>query len=166
MEVAKLVEIPKALIQLRKILVQPTFNKKAVIPNRPIFWYADLGRIIQCLDQFLPGLNLTYTQTLERDEKCEPWLVTILMHVSGESLVSRYPLPVGVRPSELGSAITFGKRYSLCAMFGLFGEEDMDDLSPDTEITEKPPVAKKPVYDAQVEMRKKETEKQYQQKSG
>src|ERR1019366_341840 len=52
-------------------------------------------------------------------------LVYSLMHESGEERVGVWPLPTGT-PQQLGSAITYGRRYCLLAVTGVFpgGEDD------------------------------------------
>ena len=55
------------------------------------------------------------------------YLVTRLLHESGEYLDSRYPLPEDVtKPQAMGSAITYARRYMLAAMCGIAAEEDDD----------------------------------------
>lgn len=52
-----------------------------------------------------------------------------LMHTSGEQLAGYYPLPDPARygPQDLGKAITYARRYALCALVGLFpGGDDSD----------------------------------------
>lgn len=52
-------------------------------------------------------------------------LVCKLEHVSGETRESCWPLPHG-KPQELGSALTYGRRYTWSAMCGVAAEEDDD----------------------------------------
>lgn len=56
-------------------------------------------------------------------------LVYILRHESGEADEGQYPLPDPVRstPQQIGSAITYGRRYALCAVTGLAPAQDDDD---------------------------------------
>lgn len=50
-----------------------------------------------------------------------------LRHVSGESEDGFYPLPSGGTPQQVGSAITYARRYALCAVTGLAPGGDDDD---------------------------------------
>ncbi len=52
-----------------------------------------------------------------------------LLHVSGESIDGCYPLPDPERygPQDLGKAITYARRYALCAITGLAPGGDDDD---------------------------------------
>ena len=53
-------------------------------------------------------------------------LVTTLWHSSGQWISSEYPLPSSGRPQEIGSAITYARRYSLSAIVGNSADEDDD----------------------------------------
>jgi hypothetical protein len=52
-------------------------------------------------------------------------LVTTLRH--GEQwIASEYPLPVGATPQQLGSALTYARRYSLSSLACIAADEDDD----------------------------------------
>jgi hypothetical protein len=53
-------------------------------------------------------------------------LVTRLMHKSGEFIESSYPLPSGGKPQEMGSALTYARRYCYCAILGIAADSDDD----------------------------------------
>lgn len=59
-------------------------------------------------------------------------LQTVLMHDSGEQLVSELPLPLkfengrGNAMQQLGSALTYARRYGLLSIYGLAGDDDDD----------------------------------------
>ena len=53
-------------------------------------------------------------------------LHTMLLHTSGQRLCSDYPLPATARPQEMGSALTYARRYSLSALVGIAADEDDD----------------------------------------
>ena len=54
-------------------------------------------------------------------------VTTLLIHIpTGDMLQSMVALPGGVTAQELGSAITYARRYSLCALLSLEVEEDDD----------------------------------------
>ena len=71
-------------------------------------------------------------------------IVTKLMHISGQEEISEYPVPkvtknVTNEHQEVGKAITYARRYSLLAMYGLAGEDD------DAQSLTKTPPSKKGV---------------------
>lgn len=54
-------------------------------------------------------------------------VTTLLIHIpTGDLLQSQVALPDGLTSQELGSAITYARRYSLCALLALAVEEDDD----------------------------------------
>jgi hypothetical protein len=53
-------------------------------------------------------------------------LVTTILHESGERISGNMKLPENTSPQELGSWITYLRRYSLCAMLGIAADEDDD----------------------------------------
>jgi hypothetical protein len=88
-------------------------------------------------------LGLCHTQTFETIITEHGTVVTVLTttlkHVSGEEIHSRLPFPElvpnrGNIMQALGSAITYARRYSLLAIYGLAGDDDdADTLSPKPE---------------------------------
>lgn len=85
--------------------------------------YADLGSIIETIKKPLSDAKLSYVQMPFGTNK----LVTILMHESGEFFKSIVDMaPKGTSPQEVGSAITYYRRYSLSAILGIATEEDDD----------------------------------------
>jgi len=54
-------------------------------------------------------------------------LVTRLMHASGQYIESQYPLPTErMTPQDMGSYITYARRYAVCPILGIAGETDDD----------------------------------------
>ena len=73
------------------------------------------------------------------------------LHTSGETMVHPpFTLPCGRTPQEIGSAVTYARRYSLAALVGLAGSDDDDaqtaqraaretpELRPVTRVKPKP----------------------------
>lgn len=115
-----IVEISKALIAFHKEV--PAIEKKA---DNPFFKskYATGEEIIATVDPILVKHGLTFAQFPSDSHG----LVTILMHTSGEWMLSEYYMsPVKDDPQGVGSAITYQKRYALAAVLGLklVGEDD------------------------------------------
>jgi hypothetical protein len=50
-------------------------------------------------------------------------------HPSGEYVEGSYPLPGNVGSQSIGGAITYARRYALCAVLGLAPAEDDDDAA-------------------------------------
>lgn len=88
--------------------------------------YADLAEIRDTVNPVLTdnGLAVIQFTTFDLDGFA---LVTRLLHESGEYIDSTYPLPGNVdKPQQMGSAITYARRYMLAAMCGITAEEDDD----------------------------------------
>lgn len=86
--------------------------------------YADLAAVFNALKpSHENGLSVTQ-QTLFRDGAF--LLRTTLRHTSGQWIASEYPLPLNAKPQEIGSALTYARRYSLSALTGIVADEDDD----------------------------------------
>jgi hypothetical protein len=87
--------------------------------------YADLAAVIEAVRDPLAANGLSVTQTTEVREGGLV-LVTTLRHASGQWIASDYPLPTAAKPQELGSALTYARRYSLSALLCIAADEDDD----------------------------------------
>ena len=86
--------------------------------------YADLASVFEAIrDPFFEN-GLSVTQTIDVTQEGRMILSTVLMHTSGEYLKSSMILPNIVKPQEIGSAITYYRRYSLMCIAGLPSEDD------------------------------------------
>lgn len=93
--------------------------------------YADLGALAPAVLPALGRQGLSFS--------CKPTLldgqfvlVYTLRHESGEQDQGVYPLPSSGNPQAIGSAITYGKRYCLCAVTGVAPDEDDDGAAAST----------------------------------
>lgn len=88
--------------------------------------YADLTAVWEACRGPLSKNGLAIVQTTEFDAS-DVWLVTTLLHTSGESISGRYPLrPVKNDPQGYGSALTYARRYTIAALVGVVADEDDD----------------------------------------
>lgn len=87
--------------------------------------YADLADVSKAILPLLGdnGLAWITRPTLLDGVFC---LMYALVHVSGEKIEGVYPLPANGSPQMLGSAITYGRRYTLCAVTGVAADQDDD----------------------------------------
>lgn len=75
-------------------------------------------------------------------------LHTRLLHASGQWVESTYPLPVGVKATDMGGAITYARRYAAFALVGVAGtNEDDDGTAANAATPIKAPVKKAPMVD-------------------
>lgn len=87
--------------------------------------YADLTAVIDAVRKPLNDNGIAFTQMTENHGGAI-CLVTRFLHSSGQWMSGEYPLPANVSPQQLGSALTYAKRYSLAAMAGISSDEDDD----------------------------------------
>jgi hypothetical protein len=87
--------------------------------------YADLAEVSTLVLPLLgkQGLSFTSRPTLLDGRFV---LAYKLMHESGEFEAGEYPLPPGGSAQELGSAISYARRYALCSVVGVAAEDDDD----------------------------------------
>lgn len=87
--------------------------------------YADLADIFTAIRKPLQKHGLSVSQTFDNGDGCT-YLVTTLLHAEGGSLGGKMPVPWDGNPQQIGSAITYMRRYALCAILGIVAEEDDD----------------------------------------
>lgn len=101
--------------------------------------YTDLDTVISTLRPILAKHNIGFMQTLTTTGNGMSAMTTRLFNAAGEWLEDTTPLPgislaKGNAAQNLGAAITYMKRYTLCAMLGVSCDEDPDgkpDGNPD-----------------------------------
>ncbi|MBW4591155.1 ERF family protein [Aetokthonos hydrillicola Thurmond2011] len=117
-------ELIKALIKaksefsnIQKDRVNPHFKHK----------YATLDAVLDAVTPALGkhGLAVVQTTALESNKTV---LQTHLYHESGECITSIYPLPEIGDSQKFGAALTYARRYALCAILCVTADED-DDAS-------------------------------------
>jgi hypothetical protein len=102
-------------------------ESKAGVPFDFTYSYADLSDISAALLPLLGSVGLSFSA---RPTLLDGAFVLSysLLHSSGEHLDGVYPLPSPDRasPQQIGAAVTYSRRYSLCSITGLAAEEDTD----------------------------------------
>lgn len=122
MESEQTAELATALAKAQAVMGPAIINKvNPHFKNK----YADLAAVLEAIRKPLTDNGLAITQVTEvRDGAF--LLVTKLRHTSGQWITAEYPLPVGAKPQELGSALTYARRYSLSAITCIAADEDDD----------------------------------------
>ena len=91
--------------------------------------YADLADIWEAVRKPLMDNGLAVTQFLKSSDTTD-FIVTKIWHESGETDSEEFALPTGGKtPQEVGSVVTYYKRYALGAALGISTEEDDDAQS-------------------------------------
>lgn len=119
-----------ALAELQTQLPEIKKDKQAEVTMKTgqkySYAYADLYGVSREVLPLLGRLGLSFTARPTLNDQGKFVLSYELLHVSGDHRVGEYPLPDSGSPQALGSAITYGRRYCLCAVTGVAAEEEDD----------------------------------------
>jgi hypothetical protein len=118
-----------ALAAIQADLPEVRKTETAKVPTKTggsySYSYADLAAVSRVILPRLGKVGLSWTTkpTLVGDRFV---LVYKLLHTSGEYEEGTYPLPDRGTPQEVGSAITYARRYALCSVTGVAPDDDDD----------------------------------------
>lgn len=88
--------------------------------------YADFADVLKAVRPVLAKHGLCFYQPIRRKE-VKLQLTTTIKHVSGELIESDgLPIPEIMAPQELGSLLSYWRRYDGCALLGIQPDEDDD----------------------------------------
>ena len=93
------------------------------------YLYADLTDCTEAIMPLMSKLGLAFTALPSLDDDGRFVLAYQLLHSGGESISGYYPLPTSGSPQQVGGAITYARRYTLCAVTGLAPGGDDDDAA-------------------------------------
>jgi len=99
-------------------------KNKSVSAGARKYNYADLSSVMEHFSEVFVPEGFAVSQLIENET-----IRTILFHKSGENIESVTPLYNDNnqnRSQGLGSAITYARRYALCAICGIVADEDDD----------------------------------------
>lgn len=85
--------------------------------------YADLASVWNACREPLAEQGLAVTQTMDFSGTRQV-LVTTLGHSSGQWMRSLMALPETSKPQEVGSMLSYFRRYSLASMVGVYQDDD------------------------------------------
>jgi LysM repeat protein len=91
--------------------------------------YATLDDLIAATLPVLKEHGLSIIQLPAETSTGMPGLKTIILHESGEQLSETLPLSPGQGMQELGSSITYARRYAWSSALGIASEHDDDGAS-------------------------------------
>lgn len=120
-----IINLSKALVETQKELKQPLKYAK-----NPFFKseYVPLENVAEAITESATKHGLAFSQYATTTETGNVSVGTIVFHESGE-FIEFPPLilkPENTKPQSIGSAITYAKRYSLSAVFGITSDKDDD----------------------------------------
>lgn len=123
--------------QLAKALAAAQADFKPIVKDKVVksssysYRYADLATVRDAVTAALSKQGLAVVQTFRPNGGQVQYLDTRLIHQSGECITSTYQIPAAGKQQEIGSATTYARRYSLCAILGVVAEDDDDGNSAD-----------------------------------
>jgi len=103
--------------------------------------YADLSEIRDTVTPSLSKNGLAITQGLDTTDDGKLLVVTRMLHKSGQWIESRFPISQD-KPQAMGSAITYGRRYTLSAICNIAADEDDDAEAAHSRPAYQAPAAK------------------------
>ena len=120
-----IVEISKALAKFQAQVKQPLKDA-----DNPFFKskYVPLESVVESISSVAPEHGLSFVQWALNDDNGRVGVATMLMHESGE-FIEFDPVFMNAEkntPQGAGSLITYLKRYSLSAVFGITSDQDDD----------------------------------------
>ena len=105
---------------------EPIKKEKEVKTGSYSYSYAPLDLILEKCRPILSKHGLALTQLLESDGN-GPAIRTELRHAAGGVIGSSFPLPtMPQKAQELGSLLTYLRRYAIVALLGIAAEDDDD----------------------------------------
>lgn len=118
---AEINEISAALSAFQGEVEQPSLNKE-----NPYFKsrYVDLSGVLKAAQKTMSKHGLSVAQIIDGDD-----IITLLSHKSGQWFKSVCPIGSYKNQQDRGSAITYTKRYAICALLGIAADTDDDGNS-------------------------------------
>lgn len=118
-------EISKAMVKFQQEVKQPLKDK-----DNPFFKskYVPLENVVEAITDVAPKHGLSFMQWALNDDTGRVGVATIVTHESGE-FIEFDPVFMNAdknTPQGAGSLITYLKRYTLSAIFGITSDQDDD----------------------------------------
>ena len=116
--------LAKAQLQFKPLIK----NKEAKITSSKgsySYKYADLAEVFLTIRQALADNEIAVVQSTHLADKGLV-LITNLIHSSGQTIKSVYPLDRHPDPKAMGIELSYHRRYQLCAIVGIASDDDTD----------------------------------------
>jgi len=137
----KLDQLAAALLKFQQMIEPPVKNRTANT-GKYDYDYADLCSLLAHCKSAMVACGLVFTSV---------GLTSRILHVSGQWIEGDFQAPDGLMPQQMGSAMTYGRRYNFQGLLGINAEEDDDGAA-----ATKPPgqQAAKPAAAPKMQLRK------------
>lgn len=115
--------LAKALVLASPNMVAPHKNK-----TNPHFKnkYADLAAVKSSYQVALQEAGLSVVSALALKDSVLTLTTTVVHAESAEFIASDFPIPAGLKAQEIGSAVSYGRRYNVCSLLDIVAEDDDD----------------------------------------
>ena len=133
----KLLDVTSKIEKLEKDKKNPFFKSS----------YVSLDKVIDVARPHLLAEKLLLLQPIEQGSVG----TRIVDTESGESVDSFIPLPEGMKPQDLGSCITYFRRYTLVSLLGLAQEDDDGNKAHGRQPKPKMPARARDMKDAMLD---------------
>ena len=131
-------ELSKALAKFQAEVKQPLKDK-----NNPFFKskYVPLENVVEAITDVAPKNGLSFVQWALNDENGRVGVATMLMHESGEFIeFDAVHMKADKETAQgAGALISYLKRYSLSAVFGITSDQDDDGNSASGNVNKNAP---------------------------
>lgn len=127
-----IIDKSSSIVDLSRALIKAKDEMGSIVKDKtnPHFRssYTDINSIIKIIEPSLFKNDIIYHQSVESIESKQV-MVTHILHLESEQYIN-YHIPfiledkIKVGPQQLGSALTYIRRYSLCMALGLATEDD------------------------------------------
>lgn len=89
--------------------------------------YASLQSVMDALDKPLKDAGIGYAYNLIKGDDAITSLTLTAYDTSNAEPLSTLTIPLApAKPQELGAQLTYFRRYALCVLFNVIGDEDTD----------------------------------------
>lgn len=120
------VTIEKALFDAACAMENPKLDSVGQAGKRR-YKYASLGAVYEVVKRPLQERGLTLLQRIEWNGESGGYeLKTSIAKGDATMHLDSRPIDLDCSPQDQGSRETYAKRYALCTVFGLYGQEDDD----------------------------------------
>jgi hypothetical protein len=124
-----LANLAAALVAFQQDMPTVEKSRTAKVPTKSggeySYTYAGLADVVKLATPLLTKHGLSFSCCPRRSTQGDYDLVGILLHTSGESIEGCLPIQ-GTRAQEIGSSLTYGRRYLFGCMTGLVTDDDDD----------------------------------------
>lgn len=143
-------KIAEALAKAQGSFGEIKKNQSMEIQGRKTYRYGDLAAILKAVTPALSENGIAIIQLPVMSGETLT-VTTRLIHLSGEEINGSISAPAKGRIQEIGSALTYLRRYSLSAMLNVSADDDTDGDMENAEVSNsKPPKGKMEKLGAEV----------------